>query len=216
MPTGAAAEIDTATNTLLRTIEGVTDDIGHLAVSRDGLCLYAGLSRGRNMMAVRPTILVEGKAGEAVGFGKALGGRGGGLSGVVVLPGPDGTRLLVFQHYEGIVALDPATLAVKTRYKYREWGDITNVAPSPDGRHLYLSVVGEEGRIVDAETLAETGTFPAGGYGMCVGSDGTLCVAEDGVGVLLRPGTDPLERREIGLPAHPMVAVQAAPTTWRP
>ncbi|WP_189829261.1 hypothetical protein [Streptomyces subrutilus] len=222
LPTGAAAEIDTATNTVLRTIEGVTDDIGHLAVSTDGLRLYGGLSRGRKVMAVRPTVLTEGEPGEAVGFGSSTESVGGGISGVEIMSGPDATRLLVFQYYKGIFALDPVTLATKAHYNCTGGGDTTHVVRSPDGRHLYLSVVGEEGRILDAVTFAETGTFPAeSGHGMCMGTDGTLFVAaivdgEGTKGVLLRPATDPKERRLFDLPDQPRVVVQAAPTAWRP
>ncbi|MFE2729048.1 YncE family protein [Kitasatospora sp. NPDC059327] len=221
-PTGAAIEIDTATNTVLRTIEDATDDIGHLAVSADGLRLYGGLTRGRTVAAVRPTVLAEGKAGEAVGFGRESDYAGGGVSGVEIMPGPDTTRLLVFQYYEGIIALDPVTLAVKARYQYTAGGDTTHVVLSPDGRHLYLGIVGEEGRILDAVTLTETGTFPAeSGHGMCMGTDGTLFVAanydqEGQQGVLLRPGTDPKDRRQFDLPDRLSVVVQAAPTAWRP
>ncbi|MGY0459607.1 WD40 repeat domain-containing protein [Kitasatospora sp. cg17-2] len=222
LPTGAVAEIDTATNTVLRTIEGATDDIGHLAVSPDGQRLYGGLTRGRTVAAVRPTVLAEGKAGEAVGFGKESGYAGGGISGVEIMPSPDTTRLLVFQYYEGIAALDPVTLAVKARYNYTGGGDTIHVVLSPDGRHLYLGIVGEDGRILDAATLTETGTFPAqSGHGMCMGTDGTLFVAgtvddEGNKGVLLRPATDSKERRVIDLPDQPKVVVQAAPTAWRP
>ncbi|GLX34265.1 hypothetical protein Sros01_03380 [Streptomyces roseochromogenus] len=209
---GAVTEIDTTAGKVTRTIESVTDDLGHLAVSADGRCLYGGLSRDRNL-AVRATILAQGAAGEAVDFS----GRAHGPSGVKLLPSFDGTRLYAFHGFFGtLAALDARTLAVTARYD--NGGEpAKDIALSPDGNHLYVLSAEGESQILHPTTLKETGRFPADGSTIIVSGDGTLCVKEYArTYVLLSPGTDPKQRREIRVPHDTGTVVAGAPTAWRP
>ncbi|WP_344587515.1 hypothetical protein [Kitasatospora paracochleata] len=207
---GTVAEIDTVANKVVRTIDGVTDDLGHLAVSADGLRLYGGLSRDRNL-EVRPTLLAEGTVGDAVDFS----GQAYGPSGVKLLPSPDGTRLHALHGYTGkLVALDPLTLAVTARYD--GGGRPRDIALSTDGQHLYVVCAEGEGRILQPATLKETGRFPANGNTISAVSDGTLCVLEDPMTCVLLRRADPKQRREIRLPEITANVVAAAPTARRP
>lgn len=210
---GTVTEIDTADNKVTRTIESVTDDLGHLAVSADGLRLYGGLSRERNL-AVRTVVLAEDTAGAAVDFS----GRAYGPSGVKLLTGPDGTRLHALHAHSGtLTALDPLTLAVTARYNGADKPQPRDIALSPDGNHLYALFAEGEGQILHPGTLKETGRFPAYGDSISTTPDGTLRVTEHGdTCVLLRPGTDRKERREIKLPHDTGSVVVGAPTAWRP
>ncbi|MGW6916244.1 YncE family protein [Kitasatospora sp. NPDC054939] len=156
--------------------------------------------------------MIDPVAGELVGTVRVPGRRPGRM-----VAHPDGSRLYipVESGYGGFVVLDPLTLAVTARY---DGGDRPqDIALSTDGQHLYVAFAEGEGRVLQPATLKETGRFPAGGGRVSTAADGTLCVLEDPMTcVLLRPGTDPKERREIRLPHTTGNVVAGAPTAWRP